>query len=157
MYLVDARLCTCTLKFRNPQQCCARPSNSKVPPIRTGNSVTHQIGSHGLCYRPLSFFPTWRSSLSVDTRSSIINPSFFSKMTSSEHPLISLDSTTPPVRGIDAVKDPCLCGCVGINISWFKKVRATPEFKARLDQDVKTLLVKAKQIRTSGQQPYLSP
>ena len=76
---------------------------------------------------------------------------------SSEQPLLSLDTTTAPVRGIDAVKDPCLCGCLGINIPWFKKVRATPEFKARLDQDVKTMLVKANLIRTSGQQPYLSP
>jgi len=59
-------------------------------------------------------------------------------MMSNEQPLLSLDTTTAPVRGIDAVKDPCLCGCLGINIPWFKKVRATPEFKVRLDQDVKT-------------------
>lgn len=76
-------------------------------------------------------------------------------MTSSERSLISRDATTAPVRGIEAVKDPCICGCVGINIPWFKKVRATPEFKRRLDQDVNTMLVKAKQIRTSGQLPYL--
>ena len=76
-------------------------------------------------------------------------------MTSNELPLISRDAATAPVRGIEAVRDPCLCGCVGINIPWFKKVRATPDFKRQLDQDVKTMLVKAKQLRTSGQQPYL--
>lgn len=55
-----------------------------------------------------------------------------------------------PPRG-RASKGPCNCGCVG-KLPWGSKVRASPDFKKQVDDGVKSLVEKAKQVKTNGRQ-----
>ncbi len=42
------------------------------------------------------------------------------------------------------------CGCIGIKFPGAAKVSASPEFKSQLEEGVKALVEKAKQVQTNG-------
>jgi hypothetical protein len=47
------------------------------------------------------------------------------------------------------------CGCLGIKLTGAAGVPASPEFKKQLEQSVKALAEKAKQVHTNGLPMYL--
>src|ERR1700721_981665 len=70
---------------------------------------------------------------------------------------------SPIVSGIPTqsavAKGPCSCGCLPIKIPFTTPAhsRATPEFKALIQDRVKTLLSKASEVKTTGGTLYSTP
>jgi hypothetical protein len=52
----------------------------------------------------------------------------------------------------DQPKAPCNCNCKADKSIWNAKTPSSPEFILELDEEVKDLLEKAKQIRINGRQ-----
>ena len=51
-------------------------------------------------------------------------------------------------------KAPCKCGCKGDKSKWDASVPASPQFIRELNEEVKVLLEKAKQVRINGRPRY---
>jgi len=70
------------------------------------------------------------------------------------------DSTPekPAFKKRRASKTPCLCGCTGaITALWRKRITASPELKQHIEERVKLLIEKAKNVRKFGRQLYFKP
>lgn len=52
------------------------------------------------------------------------------------------------------LKTPCKCGCKDDKSKWNASVPASPQFIRELDEEVKALLEKAKQVRINGRTRY---
>lgn len=66
-------------------------------------------------------------------------------------------ATSIPTQAASA-KGPCGCGCFGMKVPFTTPVqkRATPEFKAKIADEAKTLLTKATEVKAATRTMYLS-